>query len=116
MKVYISLLFILVSSFTFAEETVEYFYKKIEPEKKVFSLRNNEAEKVDALLVETDDIKNGTYEISVTDMGNHIYKIENTNLYIEMPYCFKYCYSQRAILNVKTYIGTKIGTLIWIDD
>lgn len=98
MRICITLIFVLFPLLAFADEDVVRFYQKVEPEKKVLALSLGNVEAVDALLVETDDIKDGVYEVTVTHIDDHLYQVGTTNLYIEMPYCFEYCYSENAIL------------------
>ncbi|WP_044270363.1 hypothetical protein [Bacteroides timonensis] len=116
MRICITLIFGLFSLLAFADEDVVRFYQRVEPEKKVLALSLGNVVEVDALLVETDDIKDGVYEVTVTHIDDHLYQVGTTNLYIEMPYCFEYCYSENAILKVKTYLGHKLGTLIWANN
>lgn len=106
----------LFSLVIFADEDVTCFYQKVIPEKKVLSLTYSNVEEVDALLVQTDDLKDGIYEVTITSVNNHVYNIDNTDLYIEMPYCFEICFSENAILKIKTFMGHKLGTLIWVKD
>jgi hypothetical protein len=100
-----------------AEETVSVFYKKVILNKECIAITSlSNYEEVSEILIETDEIEDGTYKVDVTRVDSHIYKIDGTSYYIKMPYCYEYSYSDEAILKVKTFYGRKTGTLIWIED
>ena len=106
-----------LASFTSAmsQETISHLYVEVIPQTKTLSLSYTGVEEVQVLLVETDDLDEGIYEVNVTRKDSHIYKIDGTDYYIEMPYCYEYCYSEKAILKVDYGYGT-VGALIFEDD
>ena len=114
------LVFLLLWFFPFvaiADEDVTAIYEKVVLEKTAIVLTPlSGAEEVNEILVQTDEIKDGTYRVEVTRVENHIYKIDGTNFYLKMPYCYEYSYSEDAILKVTTYAGYKMGTLIWVKE
>lgn len=120
MKIIISLLIAMLPVFAVASdnEDVTAIYKKIVLDKPAVALTPlGNAEEVDELLIATNEIEDGDYKVKVTRIGDHIYKIDGTSYYIKMPYCYEYSYGDEVILCVKpSYLGFKIGTLIWIDD
>ncbi len=112
----ILLIFLGFSYVSSAEEDIRSFFEEITISGKAYNISFGSAEEIETLIVETDDIKDGTYEISVTRVDNHIYKIDETKYYIEMPYCYEYSYGDKAIMKVESYMGYKVGTLIFIED
>jgi hypothetical protein len=111
------LLLILFPLSLFGEETVSVFYKKVILDKKCIAITSlSNYEEVSEILLETDEIEDGTYKVEVTRVDSHLYKIDGTSYYIKMPYCYEYSYSEEAILKVKSYYGNKTGTLILVED
>lgn len=107
----------LIPLSVFADETVSVFYKKVVLDKECIAITGySNYEEVDEVLLETDEIKDGTYRIEVTRVASHIYKIDGTSFYIKMPYCYEYSYSDEAILKVQTFYGRKTGSLVFIED
>ena len=117
MKKIVFLILFAVPLLVMADEDVTAFYKKVILDKTgVVFTSSGSAEEVDEILVQTDEIKDGVYEVEVTRIDGHIYRIDGTSYFIKMPYCYEYSYSDEAILKVKTYAGYKTGTSIWIKD
>lgn len=116
LKHFIGIILCLIPSLSFSQEIVSGFFKEIILDERAYNISLGEATEIETLIVKTNDIKDGVYEISVTRIGDHIYKIDYTDLYIEMPYCYEYSYYQDAILKVELYKGIKVGTLTFIDD
>lgn len=105
-----------VSLVAFADEEIARFFEKIELDKVAYSVSYSRLEKVEELLVESDDIQDGTYDVVVSKVDGHIYRIEDTNLYIEMPYCYDYVTRKEAVMVVKdSYYAGKKGKLMWVD-
>lgn len=109
-------LFLASSAWGMAQETISHFYVEVRPKAKTLALSYSGVEEVQVLLVETDNIDEGIYEINVTRKDTHIYKIDGTDYYIEMPYCYEYCYSEKAIMKVESYGFGLSGALIFEDD
>jgi len=98
----------------FSEEEVTRFYKKVEVStEEVLCVSYKSVTEPDYLLIETNDLKEGMYEVTVTRIDSHIYKIDGTDIFIKMPYCYEYCYSEDAYLKIKKYGSKLTGTLIW---
>lgn len=110
---------ILLPHFAFAveEEDIRRFFLEVPLDKEAYNITfGGNVEEVETLIVETNDIDEGVYEVSVTRIDDHIYKIDGTSLYIEMPYCYEYSYSDDAIMKVESFMGRKTGTLIFVED
>lgn len=54
------------------------------------------------------------YSVTLTSKGSNLFKEENTGYYIEVEYCYKYLYYEKAILKYHSYGITK-GELIFQD-
>jgi len=109
----------LISSFAISadEEDISKFFVEVPLDGDAYSISfGGDVEEVETLIVETNDIDEGVYEVSVTRVDDHIYKIDGTSLYIEMPYCYEYSYSDDAIMKVESFMGRKTGTLIFVED
>lgn len=99
------------------EEEIRKFFTEVSLSGDAYNISfSGDVEEIETLIVETNDIDEGVYEISVTRVDDHIYKIDGTSLYIEMPYCYEYSYSDDAIMKVEGYMGHKYGTLIFVED
>lgn len=100
----------------YSDEIISKFYYEQRPEKEVIVLNYSEAVEASLLLVETNDIEEGTYKVEVTRKATHIYKIEETGIYIKMPYCYEYSIWDKAILKVEKVGSKLVGNLSWIKD
>lgn len=54
------------------------------------------------------------YSVTISSKGAKLYKEENTGYYIEVQYCYKYLYYEKAILKYYGYGITK-GKLVFQD-
>ena len=72
-------------------------------------------EEVEILFVElnTNQLKKGTYEVEITRIDNHFYKIEGTEFVLQMQYCYEYFFWEKVILKVKNYYGKLFGEIIY---
>lgn len=103
-----------IYAYAIDKEEISQFYQKVIPERKTVSVSVfKEVQEVDYLLVATENVKEGVYEVSVTRVGDHIYMIDDTDIYIEMPYCYEYSFRDNAILEVFSYMGYTCGNLIF---
>lgn len=69
------LLLILFPLSLFGEETVSVFYKKVILDKKCIAITSlSNYEEVSEILLETDEIEDGTYKVEVTRVDSHLYK------------------------------------------
>lgn len=115
--VFCLLMFIGFSNVLYAEEDIRAFYEEVSISGKAFNISYSSAEEIEKLIIETNDIDDGVYEVTITRVGDHIYKIDGTKFYIEMPYCFEFSYGDEAIMKVKSsYMGRKYGTLIFVEE
>ena len=113
----IILLFLLFPLSLYADETVSVIYKKVILNKECVAITSlSSYEEVNEILLETDEIEDGTYKVEVTRVSSHLYKIDGTSYYIKMPYCYEYSYGDEAILTIKTFYGRKSGSLTFIED
>lgn len=116
----ITALFLFIPLTVFADEDVQAIYAKVEPKGEVVAVNNygNVMDDIEYLLIEVErgDIEEGNYEVEVTRVDEHIYKIDGTGLFLKMKYCYDYSYRDRAILKVRWGYSGAYGTLIWVED
>ena len=119
-KLFITLVFTLLPFALLADERVTHVYQKqdVPDETIAVSSHGRLLEDVEYLLIEVgrSELDMGEYEVEVTREDDHIYHIDGTDLYINMPYCYKYAYRDRAILRITSGYSTLSGTLLWIED
>jgi hypothetical protein len=86
------------------------------------SFKNNSGAKVLTKSGKLDDIElilvptqldKGNYKINVSSKGSNLFKVENTNLFIETNFCYEYCYWQEVILNIENSYGNTKGKIIY---
>ncbi len=93
---------------------VANFYRAIEPndsDTKVLT-SSGDLEDVELILVPS-KLDVDTYKVKVTRKGSNLYKVEQTDLYIETKYCYEYATFEEAILKVTSSYGYTKGTLIF---
>lgn len=93
---------------------VTNFYKAVSPndrDTKVLT-RRGEIEDIDVILVPT-RLDNDIYKVKLTRKGSNLYKIEQTDLYVETNYCYEYSTYEDVILKVTSSYGYTKGTLIF---
>lgn len=93
---------------------ISNFYKAIEPkdrDTKVLT-SSGDLEEVDVILVPT-KLDLDTYKVKLTRKGSNLYKVEQTDLYIETKYCYEYATYEDVILKVTSSYGYTKGTLIF---
>lgn len=114
-KILFALLFVVLPLCAFADkEDVQYFYEEITLNKKCLSKNTSgKIEKAETILVETHNLEEGTYEVQLKKVGDHIYHIVGTKLYIEMKYCYEYFLYDDVILKVKKYGSRIYGEIIY---
>lgn len=52
------------------------------------------------------------YEVQITRKYQNLYKVDNSDIWIQTKYCYEYSYSEKAILNYSGY-GYSKGELIF---
>lgn len=57
----------------------------------------------------------GKYDVTVTRVGDNLYKIDGDDIYIETRFCFEYSYSDNVLLVVDSSFGYDLGVLIFLD-
>lgn len=111
---------ILCTSFTNKDHKVATtcdvanFYRAIEPndrDTKVLT-KSGDIEDVELILVPS-KLDVDTYKVKVTRKGSNLYKVEQTDIYIETKYCYEYATYEEAILKVTSSYGYTKGTLIF---
>lgn len=70
---------------------------------------------IDKLLIPTNDIKNGKYSISITRIGDNIYKIDGSDIYVETSLCLELAVMGDAVLIVQSYGTQKYGSIFFIE-
>ena len=104
----------------FADETVDKVYQKKEGPRETIAVSRfgRVLEDVEYILLEVGsrELEHGDYEVEVTREEDHIYHIVDTDLYIHMPYCYKYATRDRAILRIDSGYSSISGKLLWIED
>ncbi|MDN3676289.1 hypothetical protein QWY90_03075 [Flavobacterium paronense] len=93
---------------------VANFYSAVEPkdrDTKVLT-SSGDLEEVDVILVPT-KLDIDTYKVKLTRKGSNLYKVEQTDLYIETKYCYEYATYEEVILKVTSSYGYTKGTLIF---
>lgn len=93
---------------------INNFYEAISPNNrgtKVLTKSGN-LEEIDLILVPT-KLEAGKYKVSLTRKGSNIYKVENTNFWIETRYCYEYAFYKEAILIVESSYGYTKGKIIF---
>lgn len=90
---------------------ISNFYEVIEPESNIKVLTSNGDLKEAELILVPTKIEEGTYKIEITREGHNIYKIEETNYYIETRYCYEYAIYEDAILTIESNYGYTKGTV-----
>lgn len=114
-KVLLILLLALSPVFAFADkEDVQYFYEEIALDKKCLVKDSwGNIKEAETILVETHNLEEGTYEVQLKKVGDHIYHIIGTKLYIEMKYCYEYFMFEDVILKIKKYGNRIYGEIIY---
>ena len=51
------------------------------------------------------------YPVSISHVEDHIYQVDGTDYYIELPYAYEYCYFEDVILELNLYSGMIIGSV-----
>lgn len=107
-----TLLFIIsfcIPLLTFAEEYyITNIYEKVDlPYNTKVITRWNKIEEADYALVPT-KIEQGKYSVRLTRVDQGFYKIEGTKIYLEIKYCYEYCYSEEVILVIDGMRGKVI--------
>ena len=115
------LLLLLGLPFTvLADERVDKVYQKKEVPRETVAISRfgRVLEDVEYILLEvgSHELEHGDYEVKVTKVEDHIYHIEETDLYIRMPYCYTYANRERAILRIDSGYSSISGKLLWIKD
>lgn len=111
---------VLFTSFTVKETSitttcdVANFYRAVEPkdsDTRVLT-SSGDLEEVEVILVPT-KLDIDTYKVKLTRKGANLYKVEQTDMYIETKYCSAYANYEEAILKVTSSYGYTKGTLIF---
>ncbi len=93
---------------------VANFYKAVQSKEldaKVLT-SSGDLEEVDVILVPL-KVNNDTYKVKLTRKSSNLYKVEETNMYIETKYCTADANYEEAILKVTSSYGYTKGTLIF---
>lgn len=92
---------------------ISNFYKAIIPTDgtKVLNSYGN-LEEAEVILVPT-KLDIDVYKVRLTRKGSNLYKVEQTDLYVETKYCYEYATYEEAILKVTSSYGYTKGTLIF---
>jgi hypothetical protein len=68
---------------------------------------------VDMLLVPT-TLEAGLYRVSLTRKEDNLYEIIGEDLYVRTRFCYEFCYSADALLELQTYSGVNLGKVIFL--
>jgi hypothetical protein len=93
---------------------IAQFYKAITPndsDTKVLT-SSGDLEDVEIILVPT-KLNVDTYKVRLTRKVSNLYKVEQSDLYIETKYCYEYATYEEVILKVTSSYGYTKGTLIF---
>ena len=111
---------VLFTSFTIKETNVTTtcdvanFYRAVAPkdsDTRVLT-SSGDLEEVEVILVPT-KLDIDTYKVKLTRKGSNLYKVEQTDMYIETKYCSANANYEEAILKVTSSYGYTKGTLIF---
>ncbi|MDR2384616.1 MAG: hypothetical protein LBD80_02975 [Tannerella sp.] len=108
------LLFIafITTSYT-TECDIVGFYKGIDVSSGTKCLTTSDDLKdVETILVPT-KIDKGKYTVSMTRKAANLYKIDDTDLYVETRYCHKYTTREDVVLIVESNFGYSRGKIIF---
>lgn len=60
-------------------------------------------------------LSTGKYSVNLTrDSGSGLYRIDGTNCYLELRYCFEYCFSEEVVLVVESNYGFNKGRVVFL--
>ena len=71
-------------------------------------------EEVQTVLIPTTQ-KTGKYEVELTRVANDIYRVDGTNIYLKLRYCYEYAYSDEAILIIESNYSYTKGEVIFLE-
>ena len=112
----ILMLLCLISTISFANkyDVAHILYKEqLERGTKALNTYNSVVE-INYILLPT-KIDEGRYTINVTRVDSNLYRIDDTDLYIETKFCYEYCYSEEVLLIIRNYGNYSYGTLVFFD-
>jgi hypothetical protein len=98
MKIVFFISFLLIANAT-SEYGIDQFYKKIELDNETLDENGDE---IDFIFVKS-DIKQGRYEVDITDGPGDLYEIKGTPYYVKFRTYFGYAgYGKKGLLIVST--------------
>jgi len=76
------------------------FYESVDCKNNLKTINNNKIIDVETLLIPY-EFNDGVYNIEITQIADNIYKINNTEYYIETERCYNNAYNDDAILKIE---------------
>ena len=58
-------------------------------------------------------LDNGKYVVKLTKEDTNLYRIEGTDYYVELRYCYEYCYSEEVVMILKSSYLSNSGTVVF---
>lgn len=86
---------------SWSDYEVEGVYERVEPDSKVLT---PEGEEIDYIYVKT-DIKEGLYEIEISEVDDDIYEVEGEDYYLNLDDYYGYASYDDGILEISRYGG-----------
>lgn len=116
-KILFAILFVFLPLCAFADkEEVSHFLREITPQGKCLAKVDfSSVEEVEVLYIEmdADELEEGTYEIELTRVDSHLYRIEGTKIYLYMKYCYEYFFWEKVFLKVTKSYGRLYGEVTY---
>ena len=55
----------------------------------------------------------GKYVVKLTREDTNLYRIVGTDYYVELRYCYEYCYSEEVVMILKSSYQTNSGSVVF---
>jgi hypothetical protein len=108
-------LLLSVASYASDKYDLVEIYKGYEADSGTLALcAYSNVEEVQTILIPTTQ-KTGKYEVELTRVANDIYRVDGTNIYLKLRYCYEYAYSDEAILIIESNYSYTKGEVIFLE-
>lgn len=76
---------------------------------------DGEIVELDKILIPFNELKDGTYRVSITEVSDDYYSIDGTDLFFESTICLEPSISDDVIIKIENMNGFTFGTVIFLE-
>lgn len=113
-KLLLILTFLCVTCYVYATEyDIVAIYEKVElPSGSKSCNSYGRIDDAKYVLVPT-KLDNGKYVVKLTKEDTNLYRIVGTDYYVELRYCYEYCYSEEVVMILESSYRTNSGKVVF---